>query len=97
MAGEGHLQSKFEILTKKLKGESGGAYRLAMVVAFLCRNLDFPLALVPGQRLGIDPSADHPTDRSDLLPQIWLATGPGRNLAPHAVVRPFLLGMAAGS
>src|SRR5215831_17455769 len=97
MAGEVHLQSKLEILTKKLKGESGGAYRLAMVVSLLCRNLVFPFALVPSQRLGVDPSADRPTDRSDLLPQIWLATGPVRNLAPHAVVRPFHLGMAAGS
>src|SRR5215510_8297799 len=58
--------------------ESGGAYRLVMVVAFLCRNWVLRFALVPSARLGVNPSANRPADRGDLLPQVWMAKGPVR-------------------
>src|SRR5215467_12458766 len=77
--------------------ESDGPCRLAMVVALLSRIRVFSFALVPIKRLGIDPSPDHLVDRGDLLPQVWLAKGPVRNLAPYQVIRPLLLGMAARS
>src|SRR5262245_5831811 len=80
-----------------LKGESNGPCRLAMVVALLSRIRVFSFALVSIKRLGVDPSPDHLVDRGDLLPQVWLAKGPVRNLAPYQVVRPLLLGMAARS
>jgi len=67
------------------------------VVALLHRIWVSSFALVPIEWLGVDPSAGHPVDWRDLLPQVRLAKGPIRDLAPHPVIRPFLLGMAASS
>src|SRR5690349_9524854 len=73
-------------------------YRRLAAVAGVCRLQRPAFAdLVPDQRLGVYAPADRLAGGGDLLPEVWLAAGPGRAVETEPIVCGFFRELDQGA